>query len=64
MRQVHHRYRHFAYGFVGVDKSIQNRVGQRNKKEEDEYALVFKDTFELFPPNIKQVVEALCYFIS
>ena len=43
---VYYRYRHFAYHLIGINKGIYQRVGQRDKQEENKYALVFENGFQ------------------
>ena len=43
---VNNRYRHFAYHLIGINKGIYQRVGQRDKQEENKYALVFENGFQ------------------
>jgi hypothetical protein len=51
-------------GFVGIDESIYQRIGQRNEHEEDEHALVAEGCAEFPFPYIEQVMNALYHFLS
>lgn len=58
---VYYRYGHFAYHLIGINKGIYQRVGQRDKQEENKYALVFENGFQFLLAYMEETCEALLY---
>lgn len=58
---VYYRYGHFAYHFIGINKGIYQRVGQRDKQEENQYALVFENDFQFLLAYMEETCKALLY---
>ena len=46
MAFVDHGNGHFPHHFISIDETIEQRIGQRNEKEEDQDTFVFHDVFQ------------------
>ena len=53
MAFVDHGNGHFPHHFISIDETIEQRIGQRNEKEEDQDTFVFHDVFQF---ELEQVV--------
>ena len=49
---------HLAYGLIGVDEGIDQRIGEGDEDEEYQHAGILEDTAHLHPPHIEDVEEA------